>query len=127
MAYKILEIDPMLKEYESDIKLRMANYKRKRSELVKSGEKLIDFANGHEYFGFHKVKGGWFYREWAPAAEELFVTGDMVSWDKFALKMTHLENGVFEIFIKGEDTLYDGCHVKTIVIKDGKILERIPQ
>jgi len=124
--YKILKIDPMLKAFESDINLRMDNYKRKKQELLKDNKNLSEFANGHEYFGFHKTEDGWYYREWAPSAEEMFLTGDMVDWKKFELKMTRLENGVFEIFLNGKNTLYNGCHVQTIVINNGRVLERIP-
>ena len=69
---KIFEYDPRLLEFESDIQLRMDNYYRKREELVGKKGKLIDFANAHEYFGFHKYDDGtWVYREWAPGADAL--------------------------------------------------------
>ena len=41
--------------------------------LLGDGQKLIDFANGHHFFGFHRQEDGWVYREWAPGAENLFV------------------------------------------------------
>ncbi len=126
MAYKILDYDPMLRKYEKDIGLRMKNYRRKKRELTGSDGKLCDFANGHEYFGFHKTSDGWYYREWAPAAEELYLTGDMVNWRKFDLKLTNIGNGVFEIFIPGTESLYDGCRVQTIVKHSDRFLERIP-
>ncbi len=124
--YKILSIDPYLQPFEEDIRLRMDNYKRKKEELLKNCDSLYNFANGHEYFGFHKTEEGWYYREWAPAAEEMFLTGDMVGWKKFELKMNRLENGVFEIFLKGKDSLYNGCHVQAIVVSGKRVLERIP-
>ena len=34
-------------------------------------EALKEFASGYLYFGFHKGKDGWYYREWAPAADKL--------------------------------------------------------
>jgi hypothetical protein len=27
---------------------------------------LSDFADGYDYYGLHKVKDGWVFREWAP-------------------------------------------------------------
>ena len=77
MSYKIFEYDPGLKMFEVDIELRMKNYIRKRKELVGDCN-LCDFANGHEYFGFHKTENGWYYREWAPEADEVYLTGEMV-------------------------------------------------
>lgn len=126
MPYKIFDYDPYLKGYEKHIDARMKNYEDKLAELTAEGSALCDFANGHEYFGFHKTKDGWYYREWAPAADEVYLTGDMVGWDWFALKLTPKANGIHEIFLPGENALYDGCLVKTIVKKDGKLLERIP-
>ena len=124
MSYKIIEIDGYLKPYEGDINARMDNYYRKRSELA-GGCPLTEFANGHLYYGFHKTENGWVYREWAPAADEVFLTGDMVGWDKFRLKLHAAGGGNFEIYLD-KDTLYDGCHVKTIIRHGGDILERIP-
>ncbi len=126
MAYKIFEYDSYLLPFESDIEQRMKNYKNKKCELLPNGGRLCDFANGHEYFGFHKTDSGWYYREWAPAADEVYLAGDMNGWDRTSLKLTRLENGVFEIYLKGTDALYDGCHVRTLVHSNGKVLERVP-
>ncbi len=126
MSYKIFEYDPYLKPFEKDIEQRMQNYAWKRSELIGDGKTLSEFANGHDYFGFHKVKDGWYYREWAPAADNVYIMGDMNGWNPTELRLTRKENGVFEIFLAGQDALYDGCKVKTVVEKDGALLERIP-
>ena len=125
MAYKIFEYDPMLKNFEYDINLRMEKFTQKKNELTENRKNLSDFANGHEYFGFHKTEDGWVYREWAPAASEVYLTGDMVNWHWLDLKLTELGNGVFEIKLP-KDMLYDGCKVKTIIRHKGKLLERIP-
>ena len=125
-SYKILEYDSLLKLYESDINLRMNNYKEKRAQLLPEGGALSDFANGHAYFGFHHVKGGWYYREWAPEAEALFLMGDFNGWKRFTHALTPIGNGVFEIFLKGDDALWNGCKVKALVIHGDRIMERIP-
>ncbi len=126
MSYKIFEYDPYLLPFEKDIIQRMENYEKKRKELLGKDDSLSDFANGHEYFGFHKTKDGWFYREWAPGADAVYLMGDMNDWNPFELQLTKLSNGVFEIFLSGENSLYAGCKVKTIVYKDGNRLDRIP-
>lgn len=126
MSYKIFERDPGLLPFENDINQRMLNYKKKKAELVGKTGKLCDFANGHEYFGFHRTENGWVYREWAPAADEVYLTGDMVDWRWLDLKLDKKDNGVFEIYLDGKDALWDGCHVKAIVNYRGQLLERIP-
>ena len=124
---KIFDYDPRLLPFEADINLRMENYKRKKRELVGRGGRLIDFANAHEYFGFHKFDDGrWVYREWAPGADALYLMGDMNGWDQHNLPMTRLENGVFELYLPDDKQLYDGCHVKVLVEGNGRRVERIP-
>ena len=125
-SYKILEYDNYLRSFEGDINLRMNNYHSKKAELLGQETSLVDFANGHEYFGFHHVKGGWYYREWAPAAEAVFLMGDFNNWNRFDHQLKRLENGVFEIFLPGDDALWNGCNVKAVVIHSDSILERIP-
>ena len=126
MSYKILEIDPYLKSFEQDINLRMDNYKRKRNELLGGTEHIADFANGHNYFGFHRTKTGWVYREWAPAAEAMFLTGDFNDWDLTACPMKKLDNGVFEVKLKGAKALQAGQKIQAIVVHNGEYLRRIP-
>ncbi len=126
MDYKILKHDPYLMPFEKDIQLRMENFHRKKAELLAPGQTLSDFANGYHYFGFHPVEDGWFYREWAPAADAVYLTGDFNGWDRRKHPLKRLENGVFELFLPGKDALYEGCKVMTIVVHQGQELERIP-
>jgi len=126
MKHKILEYDPSLRPYARDLDLRMERYYEKKKSLLPAGGKLSDFANGSAYFGFHKTHDGWFYREWAPAAEKIYLTGDFCGWDRYAYPMEKRENGVFELFLPGQDTLRDGMRVRAIVVHNAQELERIP-
>ncbi len=126
MAYKIFEIDPTLKPYVKDINLRVDNYKSKKKELLGKGQKLIDFANGHHYYGFHRTETGWVYREWAPAAQEMYLTGDFNNWHGRACKMNSIGNGNFEVYLEGHDALKPGQRVQTVVIHNGQELRKIP-
>ena len=126
MKHKILTYDKNLAYFEKDFDLRMERYEKKKKQLLPKGGSLADFANGSEYFGFHKSPDGWYYREWAPAADKLWLTGEFCGWDRQAHPLTKLENGVFELFLPGTDTLRDGMMVMTVVEHQGKLLERIP-
>ena len=126
MIHKLLQIDPDLQPYKQDLDLRTENYNRKLGELLLPWQSLSEFANGHEYFGFHKENDGWYYREWAPGAEAMYLTGDFCSWERHAHPMEKLEGGVFQLFLPGEDALKHGQLVMTIVVHDGKELDRIP-
>ncbi len=126
MRYKITKIDPYLEPYTKDIALRMENYACKREELVGPDGDLVGFADGYHYFGIHPTADGWVYREWAPAAEAMYFTGDFNGWDTAATPMTRLENGVFEVYLPGSDALQPGQKVQAIVHHGGQELRRIP-
>lgn len=126
MSYKIIELDPYLKPFEGDINLRMDLYKKKHKELVKRGTTLSDFANAHQYYGIHHVDGGWVYREWAPNAYQLYLEGEFNNWNKTSHPLKKLENGNWELYLPGNDALWDGCKVKTVVDANMTRTEHIP-
>ena len=126
MHYKIFEYDPSLLPYRTDIELRMEAYAKKRAELLQNGMSLLDFANAHEYFGFHPTADGWIYREWAPSADALYLVGDMNGWQYPGLRMDRRDGGVFELHLCGEHSLFHGCKMKTVVEKNGYRSEHIP-
>ena len=126
MKYKIMDYDNLLGKYEKDLDLRVNNYQKKEKEILKSSATLTDFANGYEYFGFHRTETGWVYREWAPGAEMIYLTGEFNKWNLGSHPMTRIENGVFELVLEGKDALWNGCRVLAVVIHDGKQLYRIP-
>lgn len=123
---RILKINPCLMPYEKDLLLRKKNYADTKKALLKRGQSLCDFANGHLYFGFHKTKEGWYYREWAPGAEKMYLTGDFCNWERYAHPMTKGENGVFELFLPGQEALHNGQRVLAVVVHEGRELDRIP-
>ena len=123
---KIFSCDPLLKKYRSDLLLRKQLLENTLERILPEGGSLADFATGHLYFGFHKTKDGWYYREWAPGADKLVLTGDFCHWDRHAYPMEKKENGVFELFLPGADRLKTGSRVMTVVCRQGEEMERIP-
>ena len=123
---KILSCDPMLKPYRADLMLRKTRLEDTLARVLSEGQSLSDFATGHLYFGFHKTEDGWYYREWAPGAEKMFLTGDFCNWERYAYELEKKENGVFELFLPGKDTLKTGTRVMAIVCRNGLSMERIP-
>ncbi|WP_099320294.1 alpha-amylase family glycosyl hydrolase [Anaerococcus sp. Marseille-P3625] len=124
--WKILEIDPWLKDYENDINLRMNEFDKEKNRILNNGQTLKDFANAHQYYGFHKVKNGWIYREWAPNAQSLYLIGDFNNWNRHSHPLKKINDGDWEIFIKGIRTLAHKSRIKVLVEANGKIKDRIP-
>lgn len=123
--YRILELNPQLKPFEGDIELRMNLYKNTKNRLLPNGGTLNDFANAHDYFGIHHTEDGWVYREWAPSASKLWLTGEFNNWNRTSHPLTSLGNGKWEIKLK-EDELKEGCKIKTVVEAFGKTSDHIP-
>ena len=123
--YSILEKFPELQPFEGDINLRMERYWGKRDQLLQGHASLKDFANAHTWYGFHHQTDGWVYREWAPAADQVFLTGDFNGWNWTETPLKRLDNGNWELFLPG-DTLSNGSRVITIVDNGGNLTQHIP-
>ena len=64
----ILKNDSWLAPYAAAIEGRHNDVIRKERELTSETGSLADFANAHQYFGLHRTRSGWVFREWAPNA-----------------------------------------------------------
>lgn len=99
--YRILELNPQLKDFAGDIDLRMRLYQDTQNRILSKGQSLSEFANAHKYFGFHHVPGGWYYREWAPSAYQLYLTGEFNDWNPTSHPLENLGNGNWELYLPG--------------------------
>ncbi|HWQ71177.1 MAG TPA: alpha-amylase family glycosyl hydrolase [Desulfitobacteriaceae bacterium] len=123
---KILEIDPFLNPYKKDLELRLNRYLQVKESLLGGKGKFKDFANGYNFFGFQQSGDGWYYREWAPAAEALFLIGDFNNWNRESHPLRKTEEGSWEIFLPGKETLPHKSRVKVRVKSKGTDRDRIP-
>ena len=124
--YRVLELTPQLEPFKRDIELRMELYRNTKNRLLSGGGTLKDFANAHHYFGIHHLDGSWVYREWAPSAYQLYLTGDFNGWNQTSHPMKRLDNGVWELVLEGDNALWEGCKVKTVVDANLTRTEHIP-
>ncbi len=124
--YRILDLNPQLKPYAGDIDLRMFLYHATKNRILLPGQTLSQFACGHEYYGFHHVAGGWYYREWAPSAYQLYLKGEFNNWNPTSHPLKKLGNGDWELYLEGDDALWEGCRVKTVVDANLTRTEHIP-
>ncbi|KAA6306348.1 1 4-alpha-glucan branching enzyme GlgB, partial [termite gut metagenome] len=87
---------------------------------------LSEFASGYLYFGLHRTKDGWIFREWAPNATQIYLIGTFTDWkenEKYALK--RLEDGNWEIKLPA-DALHHEDLYKLKIYWVGGQGERIP-
>lgn len=121
----LADFDPWLKPYVNHIAGRNAYVNHKEKQIT-GGQKLEKFALGHLYFGLHKTKDGWVFREWAPNASEIYIIGDITNWkDSKEYKLTRLENGVWEAVLP-QKALSHGDHYKLHIYWPGGDGLRIP-
>ena len=124
--YRILELNPQLVPFSDNIDLRMNLYRNTKNRLLTAGQDLKDFANGHNFYGFHHVEGGWYYREWAPSADQLYLEGEFNNWNPTSHPMKRLDGENWELYLPGDDALWHGCKVKTVVDYHGSRTEHFP-
>lgn len=86
--------------------------------------KLRNGHNAYEYMGAHPVSlggvDGWYFRVWAPNAQQVSVVGSFNCWDTEYNLMTHHKDGTWSAFIPGlhQFDLYQFA----ILTEDGRTL-----
>ncbi len=123
----LVKNDPWLSPYEVEIANRIQRFQDKLSAIEKEYGSLDEFASAYQHMGlnYDSKKKGWTYREWAPAAASLSVTGDFNQWSRTKHPMTRNEKGVWEVFIP-ESELQEGTKFKVHVKAANGDLDRIP-
>lgn len=124
---EILRNDPWLEPFEAAIVGRHEDVRKKLEEITSgTGGNLSDFANAYKYFGLHKDKKGWVFREYAPNATGITLIGTFNGWTPSAdYELKKLDGGTWEIRLDA-DQLHDGDLFKMLVRWDGGQGERIP-
>lgn len=122
---KIIKNDPWLEPYSDAISGRY-QYALDREEVLTGGNGLSEFADGYLFFGLQKNPDCWTFREWAPNATAIYLTGDFNNWQKrddYRLQKTEAE--VWEIRLP-LDVIHHGDLYKIFVEWQGGSGERIP-
>lgn len=123
----LVKEDAWLQPYNDAIQGRHEMVLRKLDELTQGKQKLGDFADGHLYFGLHKTRKGWVFREWAPNATKIYLIGDFNSWkedETYRLERIS-DSGVWEVNLPSKAMKHLDLY-KMKVYWDGGCGERIP-
>lgn len=123
---KLLQNDPWLNPYEAMINKRHKLVIAKEKEITLQHGSLANFANGHLYFGMHKTNEGWVFREWAPNATKIYLTGVFSDWEENEdFKLEKKENGVWEIQLDSQKLNHEELYRLRVHWEGGKG-DRIP-
>jgi len=128
---RIIQLDPWLEQVADDIIARHERFKTKLDQIESFAGDIEKFSLAYEYMGFHFIPSEdcWVYREWAPSAHGLFLTGDFNRWNNYSHPLQKKENGIWEIKLNAEyyKTVFThGSKVKVLVKSDIGDKLRIP-
>ena len=122
--------DPWLAPFAEAIRARAQRARDTAARLTEGATaagSLAAFAGAHEYYGLHRTKTGWLFREWAPHATQIYLVGDFSGWERRMEFMAKRIPGrdVFEW--KGPaKAMAHGQFYRLDVLWDGGHGERIP-
>lgn len=123
-----LMADEYLKPFADRLSTRRQRVEELEARLTGGKLSLEDFSSGHEYFGLHSTSGGWVFREWAPNASAIYLTGDFSNWKdmpRYRLEAVNGKPGVWELRLPA-DALKHGMHYSLKVCWQGGAGFRIP-
>ncbi len=128
---KIVDRDSWLNPVADEVQKRFERYQNRLKSIEKQYGSLGTFASAHQFFGLHydRIRRGWWYREWAPAAHYLSIFGDFNGWQRYANPLENTGNGIWEIFLPDDEyknKLVHGSLLKVIVQSSIGEQERLP-
>jgi 1,4-alpha-glucan branching enzyme len=131
MTFQIIQDDPWLNPYEKEIRERFERFQNTKTWIEKEYGSLKNYASFHDYLGFHydENKKGWYYREWVPAAEKLFLFGDFNDWNPEKHPLLKKQEGIWEIFLPDDENgpiLKHQQKIKVLIHSHGEKRARIP-
>lgn len=99
--------DPWLEPVSKAVEERHQRYLARLEQIKTNYGSLKVFASADHVFGFNydSLRKGWWYREWAPSASELFLFGDFNQWNRYAHPLINNGRGIYELFL--DDATYD--------------------
>ncbi|MFR9580638.1 MAG: alpha-amylase family glycosyl hydrolase, partial [Rikenellaceae bacterium] len=102
----IIERDEWLLPVADEVTYRHQLYKERVAEIESSAGSIVDYANGHKYFGwqYDPQMQGWWFREWLPEAHDVYIFGEFNSWQRTELRLQRDSSGVWSIFLP--DAMY---------------------
>jgi 1,4-alpha-glucan branching enzyme len=123
----VIHGDRWLEPFAQTLRDRFATYKWYKNEIVQREGSLLEFTDYNRY-GLIREEGGVRYRDWAPAALGVSLTGDFNEWNFSSHFCTRNEYGVWEIFIPdidGREVIQHNSKIKTVIHTENDKLVRI--
>ncbi|MBK7171842.1 MAG: alpha amylase C-terminal domain-containing protein [Bacteroidales bacterium] len=116
----IITIDPWLQPVTNDVIARYERFIQRLTDIETNHKGISKFSSAYQYFGIHfnADENCWIYREWAPEAHSLYLTGDFNDWNQTSHPLLRIDNGVWEIkldYSTYKDSFIHESKVKVLV------------
>ena len=97
----VVVADEWLQPVADKIWDRHERYLQRMQAIEGQASSIVDYANGYRYYGWQwdDTLEGWWFREWLPEAEDVFIFGDFNSWQRTQLRLDRGQGGVWQIFL----------------------------
>ncbi len=101
----LVEHNPELVPYTESIRNQWFRYQARLHEIEAYPGGLLAFADKYKYLGinYDANREGWYMREYAPNAWQLYLTGEFNFWNRKELPFVNIGGGVWEIFLPAFD------------------------
>jgi len=125
-SLNLIKNDPWLEPFSTTIRRRFDKTKAKFADITKGTKSLSTSINAHLFFGLHRKKQSWVFREWAPNATSLYLIGDFSDWEtQEKYKLQKIDNGNWELELPLKE-LKHGMLYKLLINWGTGSKERIP-
>ncbi len=121
----IYETDPYLMPYKEKIDERHRQIQKAFDKIAVNGS-LSEGVNNHLYYGLHLEGDQWVFREWAPHANRIYLTGEFNNWKRTSsYELKPVGNGNWEIRVNSM-FIHHGQLYRLFVEWSGGGGERLP-
>lgn len=126
----VMHNDPYLRNYKLHFEIKQNLFLQRYDQIVKNEGSLINFSHSYKSNGLIVKPDGILYREWLPAAKDVYLFGEFNDWNRKSHQCKRDEFGFWELFlpnVDGKPAIPHNTKVKIHIQKpDGGWSDKIP-
>ena len=126
----VMHSDCYLRNYKQHFEIKQNLFLKRWDEIIRNEGSLVNVARSYKNNGFIVKPDGILYREWLPAAQNVYLFGEFNNWDRKQHQCKRDEFGFWEVFLPNVDghlPIPHNTKVKIHVQKhDGHFVDKIP-
>ncbi|KAL4487185.1 hypothetical protein ABPG72_017904 [Tetrahymena utriculariae] len=125
--FKIFDESPQLVNYMPHFEQRQLTFMECINQIFKSDYSLETFAQQYEQFGVQATPTGFYYKEYAPQAIEVYLTGDFNNWATKQYPLVNDGTGIWNLNLPEGVVIEHGSRICAYVrTSKNQYLYRVP-